>query len=48
MARRHRKRRTTNDAFSNTAARLGFGTTDLTQATQYPLTRLTEEQNLLT
>lgn len=48
MARRHRKRRTTNDAFSNTAARLGFGTLDLVQATQYPLTRLTEEQNLLT
>lgn len=48
MARRHRKRRTTNDAFSNTAARLGYGTTDLTQATQYVANRMTEEAQTLT
>ena len=29
---------TTMDAFSNPIARLGYGTQDLLQATQYPLT----------
>lgn len=48
MARRHRKRRTTNDAFSNTAARLGYGTTDLTQATTYEFNRMTEDEHTLT
>lgn len=38
----------TMDAFSNPAARLGFGTMDLTQATTYPMTRLTQNYELLT
>ncbi|WP_313184874.1 phage portal protein [Lacrimispora sp.] len=37
-----------NDAFSNPIARLGYGTQDLLQATQYPLTRLTQNYQLLT
>ena len=36
------------DAFSNPAARTGFGTMDLTQATTYPLTRMTQNYQLLT
>ena len=36
------------DAFSNPAARLGFGTMDLLQATSYPLTRMTQNYELLT
>lgn len=36
------------DAFSNPAARTGFGTLDLTQATTYPLTRMTQNYQLLT
>jgi len=40
--------RPAKDAFSNPAARLGFGTMDLTQATDYPLTRLTQNYELLT
>lgn len=36
------------DAFSNPAARLGFGTLDLSQSTDYPLTRLTDNYQLLT
>lgn len=36
------------DAFSNPAARLGFGTMDLMQATSYPLTRMTQNYQLLT
>jgi hypothetical protein len=36
------------DAFSNPAARLGFGTFDLTQATQYVPTRMTQNYQLLT
>lgn len=39
---------TTMDAFSNPVARLGFGTQDLLQATQYPLTRMTQNYQLLT
>lgn len=38
----------TTDAYSNPAARLGFGTLDLMQATSYPLTRLTQNYQLLT
>ena len=38
----------TQDAFSNPAARLGFGTLDLTQSTDYPLTRLSDNYQLLT
>lgn len=40
--------RTTLDAFSNPAARVGFGTMDLLQATTYPMTRLTQNYELLT
>ena len=32
----------TMDAFSNPAARIGFGTLDLLQATEYPMTRMTQ------
>ncbi len=38
----------TMDAFSNPAARIGFGTLDLLQATEYPMTRLTQNYQLLT
>lgn len=38
----------TMDAFSNPIARLGFGTMDLLQATSYPLTRMTQNYELLT
>ena len=54
MAKRKSKARekpesvVTMDAFSNPAARLGFGTMDLTQATTYPMTRLTQNYELLT
>lgn len=46
--RRGRKKNKALDAFSNPAARLGFGTMDLTQATDYPLTRLSQNYELLT
>lgn len=36
------------DAFSNPAARIGFGTADLLQATEYPLIRMTQNYQLLT
>ncbi len=36
------------DAFSNPAARIGYGTLDLLQATEYPMTRLTQNYQLLT
>ena len=48
MSRRRRRKNTAMDAFSNPAARLGFGTMDLTQATDYPLTRLSQNNELLT
>lgn len=38
----------TMDAFSNPAARLGWGTMDLLQGTEYPLTRMTQNYQLLT
>lgn len=38
----------TMDAFSNPAARIGFGTMDLLQATTYPMTRMTQNYELLT
>lgn len=38
----------TMDAFSNPAARIGYGTMDLLQATEYPLTRMTQNYPLLT
>lgn len=37
----------TQDAFRNQAARLGFGTPNLMEATEYPLTRLTQNWQLL-
>lgn len=46
--RRRRKQNIANDAFSNPAARLGFGTMDLTQGTDYPMTRLSQNYELLT
>lgn len=42
------KTKTTLDSFSNPIARLGFGTQDLLQATEYPLTRMTQNYQLLT
>ncbi|MDU4960186.1 MAG: DUF1073 domain-containing protein [Sporomusaceae bacterium] len=47
-----RKRRTadavqTKDGFRNQPARLGFGTPNLLEATEYPLTRLTQNWQLL-
>lgn len=36
------------DAFSNPAARIGFGTMDLLQGTQYTPTRMTQNYELLT
>lgn len=38
----------TTDAFSNPAARIGWGTMDLLNGTSYPITRLTQNYNLLT
>jgi len=38
----------TQDAFSNPAARLGFGTLALSQSTDYPMTRLSDDYQLLT
>ena len=38
----------TMDAFSNPAARIGWGTMDLLQATEYPITRMTQNYQLLT
>ena len=37
----------TMDAFSNPAARTGFGTMDLLQATEYPMTRMTQNYQAL-
>lgn len=48
MAKNKKKKTAVNDAFSNPAARLGLGTTDLTQATDYPLVRLSQNYELLT
>lgn len=45
---RRKKRNKAMDAFSNPAARLGFGTMDLMQATDYPLTRVSQNYELLT
>lgn len=39
---------TTMDAFSNPAARIGWGTMDLLNATEYPVTRMTQNYQLLT
>ena len=35
----------TMDAFSNPAARIGFGTLDLLNATEYPMTRMTQSSS---
>lgn len=37
----------TNDMFQNTLARMGYATPSLTEGTQYPLTRLTNDYNLI-
>ena len=39
--------RYTIDAFANTLARLGFGTPNLLESTEYPITRLTQDYNLM-
>lgn len=48
MGKRKKRASPVMDAFSNPAARLGFGTMDLMQATSYPLTRMTQNYQLLT
>lgn len=55
MSRRRRRRGTANrntmpvnDAFSNPAARIGFGTMDLINGTAYPMTRLSQDYQKLT
>ena len=48
MSKNKKKKTAVNDAFSNPAARLGLGTTDLTQATDYPLVRLSQNYELFT
>ena len=57
MSRRHKDKPITapgrqpqaaRDAFSNPAARTGFGTFDLLQGTEYKATRRTQDYNLLT
>ena len=47
-SRKRKHKRITTDAFSNPAARLGFGTFDLSQGTDYPLTRMSQNYELLT
>ncbi len=52
MSRKRKTRRTTDavktkDAFRNQPARLGFGTPNLLEATEYPMTRLTQNWQLL-
>jgi hypothetical protein len=37
----------TNDAFANPLARLGYGQENILEATQYPLTRLTKNYQLM-
>jgi len=41
------QRKQVHDSFQNPLARLGVGTTNLLSATQYPLTRLTRDYNLM-
>lgn len=48
MGKRKKRASPVMDAFSNPAVRLGFGTMDLMQATSYPLTRMTQNYQLLT
>ena len=49
MSKKKKNKNTyTSDAFSNPAARLGFGTLDLVQSTEYPLTRMTDNPQMLT
>lgn len=52
MSRRHKPARTkdavpTKDSYRNQAARLGYGTPNLLEATEYPLTRLTKNYQLM-
>lgn len=39
--------RATNDAFQNTAARIGFNTPNILEGTEYPMTRLTQNYQLM-
>jgi len=39
--------RATNDAFQNTAARIGFGTPNILEGTEYPMTRLSRNYQLM-
>ena len=55
MSRRRRRHGTANknimpvkDAFSNPAARIGFGTMDLINGTTYPMTRISQDYQTLT
>jgi len=52
MSRKRRKtigvKTPVKDAFSNPAARIGYGTLDLMQGTEYPLTRMTQDYEKLT
>ena len=55
MSRRRRRHGSANknimpvkDAFSNPAARIGFGTMDLINGTTYPMTRISQDYQTLT
>lgn len=47
VAQQHQETKRVMDAFSNRAARLGFGSPHLLEGTQYPLTRLTRDYILM-
>ena len=47
MARNRTKRKAVKDTFENTLARLGINSPNLLSATNYPLTRLTRDYNLM-
>lgn len=47
MSRRNKNKRMTTDAFSNPLFRLGYGSQSPLEATDYPLTRLTDNYALL-
>ena len=47
MSRRNKNKKVTNDAFSNSLFRLGFGSQSPLEATEYPLTRMTDNYALL-
>lgn len=47
MSRRHKETRTVTDAFANPLFRLGYGSQSPLEATEYPLTRMTDNYALL-